>query len=295
MGLIILGIFLGIVATVSQFLIVAILNDDYDVKNGRTPRKKVSKGLAVALFIGPVVFFTGIASTVRVDTGEIAVMTRFGNVTGEELGQGFHFKNPVDDANIYDVKVIKDQTKATAASKDLQDVNADLVINYRLEPGKIDLIHQNVGLNYKQKIIDPAIQEVFKETTAKYNATVLITNRPEVKDLAEKTLRERLLKYGIIIQAKTGLSIVDITFSEEFSKSIEDKQVAFQNSQRAKYNLVQAKLDAESQRVQKETLTATLLRKQELENQREAIKKWNGILPTTVAGNGQIFNIPTKK
>src|SRR5262245_54414841 len=100
--------------------------------------------------IGALVVASGVlrgliaAGTVSVGTGEIAVMTRFGRVTGQELSEGLHIKNPVDRANKYDVKVQKDDAKAEAASKDLQDVHATLVLNYRLEPEKVTSIHQKV-------------------------------------------------------------------------------------------------------------------------------------------------------
>jgi len=90
------------------------------------------------------------AGTVSIGTGQIAVMTRFGHVTGQELGEGFHLKNPLDHANIYDIKILKEQTDAAAASKDLQDVHSTLVVNYRLEAGKISQIHQTIGVLYKE-------------------------------------------------------------------------------------------------------------------------------------------------
>ena len=88
-----------------------------------------------------------------------------------------------------------------------------------------------------------------------------------------------------------NVSITNFSFSSEFSKSIEDKQVAQQNAERAKFNLERAIIDAEAQRVQKTSLSAELLRKYELDNQADAIKKWNGAMPTYVGG-GSVFNIP---
>lgn len=221
------------------------------------------------------------ASTISIGTGEIAVMTRFGHVTGQELGEGFHLKNPLDRANTYDIKVLKEETKADAASKDLQDVHSTLVINYRLEAGKVSEIHKTIGVLYKEKLVDPAIQEVFKASSAKYDAIQLITDRQAIKGDAFKLLVERLSRYGIIIQ---DLSITNFSFSPDFSKAIEQKQVAAQNAERAKFNLEQARLDAQSQEVQKASLSGLLLQKQ-------AIEKWDGKMPTYIGG-GTVFNIP---
>ncbi len=227
--------------------------------------------IAAAIVGGIVLLWLFFASTVVVGTGEIAVMTRFGRVTGQELGEGFHIKNPLDTANKYDVKVLKADAKATAASKDLQDIHATLVLNYSLEPGEISEIHQNVGTAYQEKLIDPAIQEVFKASTAGYDATQLITSRAEVKKVATDLLRDRLSPHGIRVTDE-GLSITNFQFSPEFTEAIEAKQVAQQNAARARFNLEASKTDAEAQKAQAATLSEFYLQKLFLE-------KWNGVLP----------------
>ncbi len=239
--------------------------------------KKVVWGGLLAL----VLLWLLLASTTSIGTGKIAVMTRFGKVTGQELGEGFHIKNPLDSVNVYDIKVLKEETEAAAASKDLQDVGATLVINYRLEAGKVSEIHRTVGVLYKEKLIDPAVQEVFKGATAKFDATQLITDRPAVKADAFDELVGRLSRYGIIVQ---DLSITNFSFSPEFTNAIESKQVAAQEAERAKFNLEKANLDAQSQNAQKTSLSAELL-------QKYAIDKWDGKMPQYV-GSGSVFNIP---
>lgn len=221
------------------------------------------------------------AATVSIGTGQIGVMTRLGKVTGQELGEGFHFKNPFDKANRYDVKVQKIEAQSTAASKDLQDVSATVVVNYRLEAGKVSDIHRTVGPLYQEKLIDPAIQEVFKGASARYDAQQLITARAEVKANAYEILVNRLKPYGIVVQ---DLSITNFSFSEAYSKAVEEKQVAAQNAERAQYNLEQAQLDAQAQQVQSTTLSDAYLKKL-------AIDKWNGKLPEYLGG-GTVFNIP---
>jgi regulator of protease activity HflC (stomatin/prohibitin superfamily) len=222
-----------------------------------------------------------LASTTTIGTGKIAVMTRFGRVTGKELGEGFHIKSPVDRVNVYDIKVLKEETEAAAASKDLQDVKSTLVINYRLEAGRVSEIHRTVGVFYKEKLIDPAVQEVFKGATAKFDATQLITDRPAVKADAFNELVNRLNRYGIIVQ---DLSITNFSFSPEFTNAIEAKQVAAQEAERAQFNLEKANLDAQSQNAQKTSLSPELL-------QKYAIDKWDGHMPQYLGGSS-VFNIP---
>lgn len=228
-----------------------------------------------------VVLWALLSATTSIGTGKIAVMTRFGKVTGQELGEGFHFKSPFDRVNVYDIKVLKEETNAAAASKDLQDVKSTLVINYRLEAGKVSEIHRTVGVFYKEKLIDPAVQEVFKGATAKFDATQLITDRPAVKADAFNELVNRLSRYGIIVQ---DLSITNFSFSPEFTNAIEAKQVAAQEAERAEFNLEKANLDAQSQNAQKTSLSPELL-------QKYAIDKWDGKMPEYLGGSS-VFNIP---
>ncbi len=256
---------------------------------------QLSKNIKKVVFgvIGFIVFLILIGMfTTTVGTGEVAVMTRFGRVTGQELGEGFHIKHPFDTPNKYDSKVQKIETAAAAASKDLQDVNSKIVVNYELERGKISDVHKNVGIDYQEKLIDPAIQEVFKASTAKFDATQLITDRSAVKGNAYELLRDRLSGYGITVR---DLSITDFSFSPEFAKAIEAKQVAQQAAEQAKFNAQKAEQDAqatinravgeaESQRLVQTSVTSLTL-------QKEAIEKWDGKLPTYM-GQGTVFNIP---
>lgn len=245
-----------------------------------TNRLKVPLTSTALLVVLGVLFLTSIRV---VGTGEIGVVTRFGKVTGRELPEGIHLVLPlgIENTNIYDIKIQKQTEDATSASKDLQDVTTTLTLNYRLEPLRVSEIHQTIGTNYQDKLIEPALQEVFKASSAKFSAQQLITQRDAVKQDAFGLLRDRLDQFGIIVD---DLSIVDFTFSPSFSKAIEDKQIAEQNAQRAKFNLEAAKTDAEAQQVQADTLSPLFLQKQ-------AIEKWNGQLPTYL-GDGTVFNIP---
>lgn len=253
---------------------------------------KHGRKLAVIVVGAVLLLIVALNSITTVGTGEIAVMTRFGRVTGQELGEGFHFKHPFDTPNKYDSKVQKIEAAAAAASKDLQDVNSRIVVNYELERGRVSEVHKNVGVNFQAKLIDPAIQEVFKASTAKFDATQLITDRSAVKSDAYELLRDRLSPYGITVR---DLSITDFSFSQEFARAIEAKQVAQQAAEQAKFNAQKAEQDAqaavnrakgeaESQRLVQETVTPLTL-------QKEAIEKWDGKLPTYL-GEGTVFNIP---
>lgn len=229
----------------------------------------------------------GFTSTFRtVDTGKVGVVTQYGQVTGRELNEGLSLVWPfgINDVSIYDVKVQKEIADTQAATKDLQDVTAEVVLNYHLNRGEVSKIHKTVGEFYKDRVITPALSETFKGASAKFNASELITERAVLKKDVYDQLKDRLSKYGIVVD---DVSITNFKFSDSFAKAIEDKQVAQQNAERAKFNLEAAQTDAQAQAAQAQTLSDNYLRKL-------AIDKWDGKMPSTVAGDGTVFSIPTR-
>ena len=249
------------------------------VGEGMTKRNKI-----IVAAIAAVIVVIGFLSSVKVvGTGQVGVVTQYGKVTGRELDEGLSFVFPfgVQKVTIYDVKLQKQTVDSKAASSDLQDVSSQIVLNYNLRRENISKLHQSIGDTYEDKVITPAINEVFKAASAKYNASELISKRNELKSTTQNIISERLTKYGITVDE---LSITNFEFSSNFSKAIEDKQVAQQNAERAKFNLEAAKTDAEAQKAQRETLSQEYLQKQ-------AIEKWDGKMPTYMGG-GAVFNIP---
>ncbi len=237
----------------------------------------------IIIVVALLLLITLLTSIKTIGTGKVGVVTIYGKVTGRELGEGIHFVAPwgINSVAIYDIKVQKETVDSTAASADLQDVTSQIVLNYRLDRGEVSHIHQTIGQEYVARIITPAINEVFKAASAKYTASELITDRNKLKAEAQSSLADRLKDYGIEVDQ---LSITNFSFSASFAKAIEDKQVAQQNAERAKFNLEAARTDAEAQKVQAETLTPQYLQKM-------AIEKWDGELPTYM-GSGTVFNIP---
>lgn len=220
-----------------------------------------------------------------VGVGQVGLVTRFGQVVREEQsGIVLKLPYPIERLQKFDVRVQKEQADAQAATADLQDVNTTLALNYHLDSQHVRNIYTDIGADYKVRIIDPALQEAFKATTADFTASELLTKRPAVKAKAYDVLKSRLHHRHIIVD---DLSIVNFKFSPEFTAAIEQKQVAAQQAQQAQFNLDKARLDAQAQEAQKVSLSPELL-------QKYAIEKWNGTMPLYVGG-GAVFNIPLTK
>jgi regulator of protease activity HflC (stomatin/prohibitin superfamily) len=233
---------------------------------------------------------------VQIGAGERGIVQNFGAVQDVVLSEGLHFKIPVvQTVTLMDVKIQKAMTDAESSSSDLQDVDLSVALNYHIIPDKANLVYQTIGVEFKERIIDPAIQEVMKAVSARYTAEELITKRPAVSTEMKEALRERLLLSNISVDA---FSIINFRFSETFTEAIEAKQTAEQNALKAKRDLDRIKVEAEQTiaaataeaealRLQKMNISPDLIELRKIEANLEAIKKWNGILPT-VTGAGAI-------
>jgi regulator of protease activity HflC (stomatin/prohibitin superfamily) len=236
---------------------------------------------------------------VIINAGERGVVMQFGKVQERVLNEGIHVISPViTTVKILSVRVQKHQFPTQAASRDLQDVFADVALNWHIEPTRANIIFQQIGdeTQVVQRIIDPAVEEVLKAVMAKYTAEEIITKRGEVKAEVDETLTQRLASYQIAVD---DISLVNVHFSERFSEAVEAKQIAEQEAKRAEFiaqkaaveaeaEVNRAKGQAEAQRLVRETITPELL-------QKLAIERWDGHFPTVLGGDGSIplINIDT--
>lgn len=233
---------------------------------------------------------------VQVGAGERGIVMNFGAVQDKVLNEGIHFRVPVMQQIIkMDIKIHKVVTDAASASSDLQDVALSVALNYHVIPDKANLVYQTIGLEFKERMIDPAIQEVMKAVSARYTAEELITKRPAVSAEMQESLTKRLLLSNISVDA---FSIVSFSFSKIFTDAIEAKQTAEQNALKAERDLDRIKVEAqqtiaaataeaEALRLQKMNISPDLIELRKIEANLKAIEKWNGVLPQ-VTGAGAV-------
>ena len=224
----------------------------------------------------------GFNSFVILNPGQAGVISILGKAREGVLLEGIHFKPPlVSFVDIYDLTVQKFEVPAESSTKDLQDLSASFAINFRLDPSSVVEIRRKQGTlaNIVSKIIAPQTQESFKIAAAKRTVEEAITKRNELKQDFDDALSQRLEKYGIIV---LDTSVVDLDFSPEFAKAVEEKQIAEQRAKRAIYvaqeaeqeaqaDINRAKGKAEAQRLLAETLKA---QGGQLVLQKEAIQAW---------------------
>lgn len=199
----------------------------------------------------------------------------------EPYWRGFTSNPLVSVVDVYDVTVQKFEVPAQSSTKDLQDLTGRFAINFRLDPTRVVEIRRTQGTlqNIVSKVIAPQTQEAFKIAAARRTAEESITKRTELKQDFDVALQTRLEKYGVIV---LDTSVVDLNFSREFAKAVEEKQIAEQRACRAVYVAQEAEQEAQAEinrargKAEAQKLLAETLKSQggRLVLQKEAIQAW---------------------
>src|SRR6187200_2457029 len=250
-------------------------------------------------------------SVVIVEAGHRGVVLYLGAVENKVLGEGLHFIIPFAEQVIQlEVRTLKFQADASAASNDLQEVATVIALNYHIDPSKSNIIYQQVGADYTNRIIAPTIQESVKASVAKFNAEELITKRETAKAVIAQAIRNTLSARNILVET---VFITDFKFSEAFAGQIEQKVVAFQKFLTEQNNLravqvianqtvVQAQAQARARmanatgEAQAINLITEQLRQSPQYLQWQSINRWNGQMPYSLGGSGAFpfFQLPVQ-
>ncbi len=256
--------------------------------NPRTIKKVVVSVVAALAIV-----IVGASSLHAVPAGHTGVVTRFGAVDDAVLGEGLHvvipFVTRVIDMNN---QVTKAEVLSASASKDLQTVNSTVALNYRIDAPSAASVYRNIGVNYENVVVIPAIQEAVKSVMAQYTAEELITMRQTVGAEIQEEISGKLAPYGFSTQS---VNIVDFQFSDEFNAAIEAKQTAQQNALKAEQDLARVKVEAEQKITEAQAEAESYrLKSQEITDQMlkmEFIDKWDGKLPVVVSDGQSLFSI----
>ena len=288
--------------------------EDYESGTGRRMIPRSSIRLLIPIIIGFIILIIVLASAVRiVDAGHRGVLLNFGAVdTSVSLPEGIHFVVPFRDNVVpMEVRTQKIVENAASASNDLQDVSTQVALNYHINPDTAQVLYQQLGFDYANRVIAPAIQESVKQVTARFNAENLITNRETVKDEIENQIKQRLAAYNILVET---ISITEFQFSEQFRRAVESKVEAEQRALQANNELRRIQIEAQQAEAkavgdQKANIAhaegvrqANVL---EAQGESQAIRiideqlrqnptyldwlktqRWNGVLPLVTGGEG---------
>src|SRR4030043_1908329 len=245
-----------------------------------------------------ILFIVAWGSFAIVPAGHRGVVLWWGGVEKRIMGGGLNFKGPIAESVIkVDVKVRPHPFKEIdASSKEYQIVKLTGMMNFHIDPSYVNDLYQKVGLDFANKVIDPAFNDFVKEVVPTHPIGEILPQREEIRKRAMKKLGEKLARYHLIVD---DIYFANIRFSTEYEGANEAKQVAQQQVETQKQVLAQREIEAQQKVASaKGEAEAILVGAQGQAKANDAlsrsispilvqykgIEKWNGTLPQVTGG-----------
>jgi len=206
------------------------------VTSGGGPTPPKGAGTAVAASVALLATAFGLSqSLVAVKPGHLGIVyNRVGGIDEKRhLREGYNVIVPwFQRAIVFDARTRPQQINSHSGSKDLQMVQITLRILYKPNPERLALMYRQLGTDYDERVLPSIVNEVTKAIVAQYNASELLTKRDQVSREVRNALVKRAFDFHIQLD---DVSITHLAFSKEYTAAVEAKQVALQDSQRARY------------------------------------------------------------
>jgi prohibitin 2 len=255
------------------------------------------------LFVFAALLLSGCGFT-TVDTGHRGLEVKFGKVVSEPLREDLYFYNPFStDIVQLDCRTIKWNGNSMAYTKDVQQARVDFTLIYNLDPAKVDVVYQTVGLDWSAKLVGQVVAESLKREFGQHEAVDIIAQRDKAARAIEAEIKGKLAERYVIV---TGFQLTNIDYTDEFEHAVEAKVIAQQKAieeqnrtvqmqELANQQIVKAKGNAESTilnaKAEAESIRirATALEQNAKLVEWEAVQKWNGQMPMYMMGGAVPF------
>ncbi len=201
--------------------------------------------LGIAAFFLVILFFS---SVTRVGTGHVGVLTLFGKVTGETLGEGIHLINPLKTNNELSIQTQTLKESASVPSSEGLMMSLDTSLIYHLNPDRAAEVFQKIGADYENIVVEPTLRSAIRESTASHTANALYTGEREMvaKQILDQITGE-LSKRGLTVE---NVLLRDIQLPATLKASIESKQQAEQEALAMNFRLQKETQEAQRKRIE---------------------------------------------
>ncbi len=265
-----------------------------DVSEFKVPTPRTA-GILILLIIILIVLW---GTFVIVPAGHRGVVLWWGSVENRIMAEGLNFKAPIAEQVIkVDVKVQPHPFREIdASSREYQKVQMTGMMNFHIDPAYVNDLYQKVGLDFADKVIDPAFNDFVKEVVPTYPIGEILPKREEIRKRAMAKLGDNLTRYHIIVD---DIYFANIRFSPGYEGAVEAKQVAQQQVETQKQVLAQREIEAQQKvataKGEAESILVVAQGQAKANDalsrsispilvQYKGIEKWNGILPQVSGG-----------
>src|SRR5215471_12043977 len=210
---------------------------------GGTLLRLIALGIGTLILV--ILFFS---SVTRVGTGHVGVLTLFGRVTGETLGEGIHVINPLKTNNEMSIQTQTLKESASVPSSEGLMMSLDTSLIYHLNPDRASEVFQKIGADYEEKVVEPTLRSAIRESTASHTANALYTGEREMvaKQIFDQ-VNEQLSKRGLAVE---NVLLRDIQLPATLKASIEAKQQAEQEALAMNFRLQKETQEAQRKRIE---------------------------------------------
>lgn len=257
------------------------------------------KYLKYAMILFVILIFSMILSKttlITIPAGHKGVIfKRFaGGIDREHIyDQGFQIIAPWNDLIIYDVRTNEGSEEMDVLSKNGLNIYVDLSYRYMPNAEQIGSLHDEIGIDYVERIIIPEIRSATREVIGKYLPEELYsTKREAIQDeIFEETKRSIGEKY-IYLDA---ILIREVRLPENLKSAIEQKlqeeQLSFQyefkldrERKEAERKIIEAQAKADANRILNASLSDNILMDKGIEATLELAKSPNAKI--VIIGSG---------
>lgn len=261
---------------------------DYEDRENGISVKNIMKWVGIGL--GAIFFIVMLISGFySIDPGHRGVLVTLGKVEQKSYVNGVGLKWPFISSMVeMDVRTKKMSEKTSSYTSDVQTAVMEYTFTYDLNPENVHILYETVGQDYEAKKIIPILNDVLKDVIGKWQAQDLVSNRDKARMEVISSLQARLDKRFF---QNITFQLINVDYSDNFEKAIENKVIAEQRAQEAVNNtkrikeeadqkVITAKAEAEAMQIKSEALA-----KNKGLTEYEAVLKWDGKLPQYMLGN----------
>jgi regulator of protease activity HflC (stomatin/prohibitin superfamily) len=205
---------------------------------------KVAVPIIIGVFLLIVLL---VKSAVTIDSGEAGVLFEtFGDgvvVDEPPMGEGFHIVAPWNKVFVYEVRQQELFEKMKVLSSNGLEIQIDASAWYEPVYDELGHLHQSLGQNYLQRVIQPAIRSAARSVVGRYTPEQLYSSKrdaiqDEIYEETKKILEKQYVQLNEVL-------VRDVTLPNTIKEAIERKLRQEQESLEYEFRLVTAAKEAE--------------------------------------------------